>query len=148
MKAIFRTLLLVCVCVFFLANCAQADNDKPINLSDLPAAAQTLISQYFPDKKVALAKVESSVIEKNYDVIFTDGTKLEFNRKGEWTEINCRKSQVPAGLVPTSIAQYVKSTYPGTQIIKIEHEHKEYEVKLSTGIEITFNKKFQVIDID
>lgn len=148
MKLMFRMSVLLVVCIFAFSNCIEADNDKPIAVGDLPAAAQTLIVEHFGDKEVALAKVESGLVEKNYDVVFTDGTKLEFNRKGEWTEVDCRKESVPSGLIPTAIAQYMKSTYPNAQIVKIEKEHKEWEVKLGTGIEITFNKKFEVIDID
>lgn len=127
---------------------SKADKDKPIDVSQLPETAQTTLKTYFNDRKVALAKVESGVFEKNYDVIFTNGDKVEFNSKGEWTEIQCKQSQVPAGLVPSQISLYVKSNYSGTKIVEIEKDSKEYEVTLSNGIELTFNKKFKLIDID
>ena len=64
------------------------------------------------------------------------------------TEIDCKMSSVPAALIPAKIKQYVKSTYPGAKIIQIEVDASEYEVKLSNRLEVTFNKSFQVIDID
>lgn len=138
------------VLVSLLAVCAtvKADTDKPIEVSQLPQTAQQTLKTYFSNKKVALAKVESGVFEKNYDVIFTNGDKIEFNSKGSWTEIQCKQSQVPSGLVPSQISSYVKTNYPNVRITEIEIDHKEYEVKLSNGLEITFNKKYQVIDID
>lgn len=80
--------------------------------------------------------------------MFNNGEKIEFDRKGNWTEIDCKMSAVPAKLVPASIARYVKSTYPGTKILKIEKDDYDYEVQLSNRLEIKFNKNFQVIDID
>ena len=147
MKTIItRTIMaLICLAAF---QTALADNDKPISVSQLPTTAQQILSSHFADKKVALAKVESGLIEKNYDVIFTTGEKIEFDRKGNWTEIDCKQSSVPTKLVPTQITNYVKQNYSGNKILKIERDRNEYEIKLSNGIEITFNKNFDVIDID
>lgn len=127
---------------------ASADNDKPIEQSQLPSTAQTTLKSYFSDRKVALAKVESDLLDKNYDVIFTNGDKVEFNSKGEWTEVQCKQSSVPSALVPSQISSYVKTNYPNMKIVEIERDSKEYEVKLSNGIELTFNKKYKLIDID
>ena len=127
---------------------ASADNDKPIEVSQLPSTAQTTLKSYFSDRKVALAKEESDLLDKNYDVIFTNGDKVEFNSKGEWTEVQCRQSSVPSALVPSQISSYVKTNYPDMKIVEIERDSKEYEVKLSNGIELTFNKKYKLIDID
>lgn len=146
-KILFKTFSAL-VCLLAICSVASADNDKPIEVSQLPTAAQTTLKSYFSDRKVALAKVESDLFEKNYDVIFTNGDKVEFNSKGEWTEIQCKQSQVPTGLVPSQISSYVKSNYSGTKIIEIEKDSKEYEVTLNNGIELTFNKKFKLIDID
>ena len=38
--------------------------------------------------------------------------------------------------------------YPGVSIRKIEKDDEDYDVELSNGLDITFNKKFQVIEID
>ena len=77
-----------------------------------------------------------------------DGLRVEFDGKGNWTELKCKYSQVPVRLIPSGISKYVKSNYPSAKVIEIERDRNEYDVKLSTGLEITFNKKFQVIDID
>lgn len=126
----------------------MADNDKPINMTQLPTTAQQTIKKYFGNKTVALAKQESGLFEKSYDVVFNNGERVEFDRKGNWTEIDCKASAVPAGLIPAKISQYVKSTYPGAKIVQIEKDDSQYEVKLSNRLEITFNKNFQVVDID
>ena len=137
---------LVCLVTFQVS--AFADNDKPISMSQLPATAQQIIKKHFSGKKVALAKMETGLFEKSYDVVFNNGEKVEFDRKGNWTEIDCKMSSVPAALIPAKIKQYVKSTYPGAKIIQIEVDAREYELKLSHRLEVTFHKSFQVIDID
>lgn len=148
MKKIFITLTIVLIGLVAFHTNAAADNDKPIEVSQLPAAAQQTISKHFSGKKVAMAKQETGLLERSYDVVFTTGEKVEFDRKGNWTEIDCKLSSVPTALVPSKIASYVKTNYPDTKILKIEKDKNEYEVKLSNRMEITFNKSFQVIDID
>lgn len=95
-----------------------ADNDKPIQIGQLPTKAQTLITTYFKGHKVALAKMESGVFYKNYDVIFTNGEKLEFDRSGDWTEVKCPKSEVPAAIIPKAIRSYVKENYPNEKFFR------------------------------
>ena len=148
MKRIIKTTVAALVCLVAFQTAAIADNDKPISISQLPATAQQVIKKHFGKKKVALAKQESGLFEKSYDVVFNNGEKVEFDRKGNWTEINCKLSSVPTGLVPAKITQYVKSTYPGAKILEIEKDDSQYEVKLSNMLEVTFNKNFQVVDID
>lgn len=148
MKRIIQTALVALVCLVTFQVSAVADNDKPVSMTQLPTTAQQLIKKHFSKKKVALAKQETGLFEKSYDVVFNNGEKVEFDRRGNWTEIDCKMSAVPAALVPAKIAQYVKSTYPGTKILKIEKDDNRYEIKLSNRLEITFNSSFQVVDID
>ena len=148
MKTIIKKTLMALVCLVTFQQAAMADNDKPINVNQLPATAQQVIKSNFAGKKVALAKVESGLIDKSYDVIFTTGEKIEFDRDGNWTEIECKRTAVPAKLIPAQIANYVNTNYPGNSILKIEKDRTEYEINLSNGVEIKFNKEFMVIDID
>lgn len=148
MKTIIKKTLMALVCLVAFQTAAMADNDKPVNVNQLPATAQQVIKGSFAGKKVALAKVESGLIDKSYDVIFTTGEKIEFDRSGNWTEIDCKRSEVPATLVPTQIKNYVNTNYSGNKILKIEKDRNEYEINLSNGVEVKFNKNFMVIDID
>ena len=140
--------ILMLICVLGVQSMAWADNDKPIQIGQLPTKAQTFITTYFKEHKVALAKMESGLFYKSYDVIFTNGEKLEFDKSGDWTEIQCKASEVPVQAIPAEIHSYVTSTYPDAKILQIERDGKEYEIKLSNHWEITFDYKFRVIDID
>lgn len=143
-----KKLVMLLVCMFAMHGVVKADNDKPIQVNQLPAKAQTFISTYFKNQKVALAKQETELFYKSYDVVFTGGDKVEFDKAGDWTEVQCRQSEVPAQIVPQAIRNYVKTNYPDAKILQIERDKKEYEVKLSNRWEITFDAQMRVIDID
>lgn len=139
------------IAIFCMLSCnavANADNDKPISVNALPAKAQSLLNQHFNGQKVMLATIESGVISKSYDVVLKNGTKLEFDKKGNLTEIDCKQATVPANLIPQAIKDYLKDNYAGQSVKKIEIKRNEYEIELSNGLDLTFNKHFQLIDID
>lgn len=148
MKRFLKVSIAALLCLFVVSVNAVASNDKPIEVSQLPQAAQQILKKDFAKMKVALAKMESGLFDTSYDIIFTNGDKVEFDRNGNWTELKCKYSQVPVRLIPAAISNYVKKNYPSAKILEIERDRSEYDVKLSTGMEITFNKKFQVTDID
>ena len=87
-------------------------------------------------------------LSKSYDVIFTDGSKAEFDKNGVWTEVDCKPNAVPSFFVPKGIQVFIKSNYPGVTITKIEKVRAGYDVELSNHLEITFDKKCNVMDID
>lgn len=136
------------VCFFSVQTVLWADNDKPIQIGQLPTKAQTLITTYFKNHKVALAKMEPGLFYKSYDIIFTNGEKLEFDKSGDWTEVKCQMSEVPQDIIPVPIRSYLKENYPNEKVLQIERKNKEYEVKLSNRWEITFDREFRVMDID
>ena len=111
--------ILVLACVFTLITSACADNHQPINLSQLPEKAQTFLATYFPEAKISLARKEIDVMELTYDVIFTDGSKVEFDRKGNWTEVDCLTHPLPSGIVPEAIEKVIRTQYPEAQATKI-----------------------------
>ena len=139
-------LSIVCLCLFNVS--VFADDDKPTTVAQMPQAAQQFISKYFLGKKVSLAKVDNGILDKSYDVIFTNGDKVEFDRKGNWTDVDCKYSVVPVGIVPTEIVKSVKSKYPDAKIIQIERDNRHYDVDLSNGWELKYNKQFKLVDIE
>lgn len=145
---IMKKLLALFVCLFTMQAVVWADDDRPIKVEQMPQQAQQFIKKYFPKSSVALAKMEVDLFSKSYEVIFTNGDKLEFDSKGAWTEVNCKYSTVPTEIIPVAIKTYVTQHYPETKIIKIEKDTRDYEVELSNRWEIKFDKKFNVIDID
>lgn len=127
---------------------AKADNDRPINVNQLPQKAQQFIKQHFPKEKVAYAKQERDFMEITYEVVFTNSSKVEFTKDGEWKEVDCKYSTVPVAIIPAQIKNYISQNYPDTSAVKIERDKREYEVKLTNRLELTFDTNFNLIDID
>mgnify|MGYP004441502685 FL=1 len=148
MKRILRILMIAICCMVSCNMVANAGNDKPISVNALPAKAQTLLSQHFNGQKVMLATIESGVVSRSYDVVLQNGTKLEFDKKGNLTEIDCKQATVPDQLIPQAIKNYLMANYAGQSVKKIEMNKNEYEVELANGLDLTLNKHFQLIDID
>ena len=143
MKKLF--LLLVSV---FTMQVAMADNDKPVTFEQLPQVAQQFIRQNFADREIAFSKMEKEWFDTSYDVLFTNGDKLEFDKNGQWKEMYCKFTAVPEKAVPAPIVKFVNDKYPGVKILVIEKDRYEYEVRLSNFWEITFDLQFNVIDMD
>ena len=143
-----KKIILAIACVFTLVTNACADNYQPISQTQLPEKAQTFLATYFPEAKISLARKEIDVMELSYDVIFTDGCKVEFDRKGNWTEVDCLTHPLPSGIVPEAISKVIRAQYPDAQVTKIERDHREIDVKLTNRVELTFNKHMQLVDID
>ena len=147
MKTNFKKLFLALVC-FFTVQFAVADNERPITVKQLPAAAQQILNKHFAGQKVSLAKYENGLIEKSYDVILANGNKIEFDRSCAWKSLDCKYTSVPRALIPRPIANYINQHHKGAAVKEIEKEHGRYEVKLEGGVELTFNSNFKVLDID
>ena len=143
-----KKLLILAAAVFALGtSTVSADNDRPISVSELPEKAQQFIRQHFPNEKV-FAKMERELFDTTYEVIFTSSSKVEFLKNGDWKEVDCKYSTVPAAIIPQQIAQYVSQYYPDTSVVQIDRDKRDYEVKLTNGLELTFDLKFNLIDID
>ena len=127
---------------------ANAGNDRIITKDKLPVNAQQFMDTHFQTQKISYVKEERDFFERSYEVVFADGTKLEFTGKGEWKEVDCRYSEVPAAIIPATIMEYVLERFPAEKVLKIERETGNYEVKLSNRYELTFDKKLRIIDID
>lgn len=143
-----KKLFLVLVSFFALISVAMASEDKPITVDRMPHKAQQFIQTYFGTHQVAIAKMESDFLSKSYDVIFTNGDKVEFDKKGDWTNIDCEYSAVPMEVVPDAIKSYVNKHYPNAKIKQIEKERKGYDVELTNGWDIKFDKSFRVVELD
>lgn len=144
-----KRIILFAVSVLVLGlSAAKADNDRVITKEKLPAAAQRFVNEHFGSLKISYVKEERDLFERNYEVVFTDGTKVEFLRNGNWKEVDCRYGEVPAVLVPEPVRKYISENYPNEKVLRIDRDRHDYEVKLSNRLELTFDRNFNIIDID
>ena len=143
-----KKIIFVLASIMMTAGIASADNDRIIAFDQLPAKAREFVKQYFPSEKVSYVKEESDFMELSYEVVFAQGTKVEFSGQGEWKEVDCRYSTLNEKLVPAQIRDYVSKNFPDTKFVKIEKGYRGYEVKLTNRLELTFDNNFNLVDID
>lgn len=148
-KKIMKKILLILVAIFSVGVlAASADNDKLINKSQLPMAAQQFIDAHYAGVDLLYAKEDCNILFNSYEVRLANGVKVEFSSKGNWEEVDGGQSAVPAAIVPQSIKDYVEKNYAGERILVIEKNRNDYEVKLSNRLELKFDKDFNIYDID
>lgn len=144
MKKIWMLVCLACVG----AASAQADDDRPIRPEQLPAEGRAFIAKHFPGLKVSYAKEETDWFDRNYDVIFVDGSKVEFDKRGRWKKVDCERGRIPETVIPTAIREQVKRHHGDRPVVEIERDDKGWEVKLDTGLELKFDSRFRLVDMD
>ena len=142
-KSIFFVLALVLMGIC-LPLTLQADNDQVITFDRLPATAQAMLKQNFSDKVPLVITADWD----DYKVMYTNGDKVEFDKKGNWRDLECKTSQVPADLVPAQIVANVNATFPGAAVTEIDRDRRGYSVKLSNGLELEYNTRFQIVELD
>ena len=144
-----KKIMFLFVSLFVMNLAVFADNDKPIQVNQMPKSAQEFVKTHFSNQSVAVAKMETDFLDKTYDVIFTNGDKVEFDKKGKWTKVDCEHTQVPVEIIPVAIQQYVGKNYPDAKVVKIEKsDRKGYDVDLSNGFDLEFDRKMRVVEID
>ena len=136
--------ILLMVAMMAISFNAKADHDQIINFNEMPEAAQALLKQYFADKVPLVVTVDWD----DYTIVYDSGEKVEFDKQGNWKEINCRTSGVPVELIPEQIKSHINATFPGAMVLKLDRNRRGYEVKLNNGLEVEYDPTFQVIDID
>ena len=115
-------------------------DERPVKFEQLPAKAQEVIVEHFKGFDLSYAKYDNDLADQSYDVIFTNGSKIEFSRRGEWEKIECRREAcVPKSLLPSKMTQYLNANYKGAEVKEIERNLGSFDVKLANGIELIFD---------
>ncbi len=127
--------------------------DQPRKLNEMPATAQQFLQKHFADKQLSYATQDTDLFDGEYKVVFTNGDKVEFDRKGNWQEVECKRDPagVPAAIIPAAIRNYLTSNFSNAKVKAIEFNkeiRKGYEVKLDNGLELEFSQSGEFIRLD
>ncbi|WP_264553615.1 PepSY-like domain-containing protein [Flavobacterium sp. N2038] len=114
----------------------------------LPANAQTFLKTHFGSKKPSYILEDKEILSTEYKVQFDNKTEIEFDKKGNWKEVDAKGSKIPSSIIPKKIASYVKTNFPKEKVTKIELGTSGYETKLTNGLELKFNLKGDFSKID
>ena len=110
------------------------------------------VQTYFPNMEI-IASIKDGF---GYDVTLSDYTQISFEGnlfgKLDWDEVDCRHANtnttVPAALVPAEITNLVNKLHGSQSIAKIAKDDRGWDIALTNGIELEFDKRFNVVDMD
>ena len=122
--------------------------DRPVTFDKLPHEAQKFIHTYFSSQKVTLATIDDDLVRPEYQVNLANGVIIEFENNGKLEKIQDRSGNIPKGIVPGKIIDTVMKYYPDEKIVEYEVGRKSYEVQLSNKVEIQFDSRFNVTEVD
>lgn len=134
--------------IMFVANAREV----AVDVKTIPLTAQEFIKENFSEKKLLSVVKESEVFCTEYEAFFADGSKVKFNSKGEWEEVDGNKGCLPVSAIPEVIADYITANYAGICICKIEKDdnlfNMTYDVELLNGIDLKFDKNGGFLGFD
>ena len=120
-----------------LCSIAMADRGTSIKFEQLPLKAQTFITDNF--SKADVATVTQELDDSDYNVFFTNGVKVEFDRNGDWDSV--KGNGISVAFAPQAIQNFLNEKHAGVKVIEIDRDfrYKEIEVNLANGLEIKFD---------
>lgn len=128
---------------------SSCDDEKKIDFGDLPSEARSFIENYFPSADILSIVQEKEDGRKEYQVKLSDGTDMEFDEDGEWTNIECYFSPLPTGILPANVITKVEELHPEAYINGVERELGGYVVEVTDadGIDwdMRFNAQFEYV---
>lgn len=129
------------------------DSDEVlIVVSDLPASAQKFLKDTFAGTEVVLVKKELDREGDEYKVYLSNGVKVEFDKVGNWIEVEVKHTAVmPESVIPVKAMDYVKTNYPTFKIVSVEREGDILQMELVNGkqeVELLFDKSGNFLRID
>ena len=143
MKRFFTLLMVSALCLFAVSGCKSV-----VTFEQLPTEAQTFLTENFSASPVSYAVKECN----EYDVVLTDGTEIEFNRKGEWECVDMNHGTVPATVLatlPPAISSYLAVSFANVPVEKVKKGFwPAYKVELINDLELEFNSKGVCTKVD
>lgn len=140
-----KRIVLLAIGIFAAAVMASS-REVPVTFDQLPSAAKTFVTENFPGETVTMA-LKDVHGRAEYDVRLSDGTELEFTHSGALKKISSRAG-ISEKLIPDGIRKYVSAHFPGAGYREYEVGKRTYEVKISNGMELKFNRNFILMEVD
>ncbi len=144
-----KKILLALAMIVGIGVSASARDNYSHDVNVLPAAARTVLKSNFKSD-VSVIKIDKDFGRvSKYEVVLTDGSEVTFDRNGNWKDIESPMAgAVPAKMVPKGISDFVRSNQKNTRIVGIERDRGGYEVELSNGVDMKFDKNGRFLKYD
>lgn len=110
-------------------------DDRIISAEKLPQKAKDFIAANFAGKTVQYVEKDFN----EYEVQLSDGAEITFKGNGEWENVKSYEG-LPASILPAAVGTYLTSNFADAKIVEVEKDWNRIEVKLSTRMEVYFDK--------
>lgn len=146
-KVSFRFSLLILS--LFGLSLSSCEDDRVVPASELPASATAFIERHYPNELVLqiIQDFDESRLSREYYVTLKNLTRLEFNHRGEITEID-GKTPIPTGAIASSLIDKATELFPSAQSIGWELERNSQDLQLSNQVTLEFTREGQFLRID
>ena len=134
-----KKLLIISLILGLSSSMVFADWIVPVTA--LPQQSRAFINSTFPG--VQIWKVERD--GGKFEVKLSNGVDIDFYMNGDWKDIDGEWVTIPFSVLPPSVANTVKQTYPQAAIIKVEKEWGNYKIKLNNFMELYITANGQLI---
>lgn len=141
-----KNILTLALAIFFSVS-AFAQNGMS-KFEQLPVKAQEFVNNYFKDYTIQYIFCDKEFADVDYKIRFEDGTEIEFNAKGEWTDVNGKKKCIPTAFILAEITNYVEMYHKDLCITDVEKEFNRITIELNNNLELEFNSKGKLISYD
>ncbi len=142
MKKYF-SVVLIALCS--LTACAK---EQVITFDQVPEPAKAIVTAHFDASQIAYVILDKGLLDADYEVKFSDGRSLEFNKAGELTKVDCKQTEVPSALIPELVRQYVKANFPNAFITEWSKDDRRWKAELNSGLDLEFNSNYEFVRID
>ncbi len=117
----------------------------------LPDVAKKFVAEHFPDATILNVDNKQSPITDGtvFEVKLSDKTEIDFDKDGEWREINAEDGvALPLSVLPTNIQDYVKKNYANVQVLSVDKEMDYIAVDLANDTDLIFDLDGNFLRID
>ena len=134
-----KKLLIISLILGLSSSMVFADWIVPVTA--LPQKSRAFINSTFPG--VQIWKVERD--GGKFEVKLSNGVDIDFYMNGDWKDIDGGWVTIPFSVLPPSVANTVKQTYPQAMMVDVEKEWGNYKVKLNNMMELYITASGQLM---
>lgn len=144
-----RFILTAFMCIMAIGLSRADEKIITRDVNRLPATSREFIAKHLPGSPVSHIKIEKGWFGiKEYEVILTNGVEIKFDGDGHWEEVEGHRNALATTFIPDFIVSYIRQYYPEASVFSVEKDRNRYEVKLSNRLELKFDTKGNLLDID
>lgn len=136
--------------VVLVATSLFATAQQKSKSAQLPQEAQTFLEANFKGIQVQEVKKETEGTTFKYEVKLANGTEIDFNNRGRWTEVESKITSIPVSMLQPSVGQYIQKNYSGAKVTEVKKgiRFNFVEINDETMLQFDTEGKFYKILVD